>query len=183
MSTATGSRTRAFRAASDTSAAHLDRVDHQDDAAGALLAHPPGHRLQRRAVDARVGDEHVVDAVEREVQRLGGREGEHAAEDRPARPPTRGWSSARFTRVAQRSDFDATRTVEPTGLAEQVRGVGVERVQVDEREGRDPVAERRLVARQQVAHRTPSVRARWSFTKTPSGSSRDRTAAKRYHPG
>ena len=53
-----------------------------------------------------------------------------------ARIPRSPASSARSISARQRTDFEASRIGDPAGAAEQIGGVAVERVEIDDRERR-----------------------------------------------
>ena len=106
---AAGRRPRAAAAATKRSA--LDRVDHQHDPAGSAVGDPARDARQRAAVDARVGDEQVVDTpFVGEVQASAG-----VKASTPG--AARGIASTRRSTSTQRTDFDATRTGSPPACA------------------------------------------------------------------
>ena len=104
----------------------LAAVDHQRDRARAPAR---GQRAQRRAVDGRVGDDDVVEPVPGQPQRLGQREGRGSR----GSPAASARSIERAAADGLRGEPDAAC---PPRAAQQVGGVGVERVEVDDRERR-----------------------------------------------
>jgi len=94
----------------------LAAVDHQ--------RHPVGRRRQRRAVDGRVRDHHVL-AVQ--PQRLSQGEGEDAGQPGLERPVDQRPAAHRLRRQPHAL---------PARPAQQIGGVRVERVEVDRRERR-----------------------------------------------
>jgi hypothetical protein len=112
----------------------LEAVDHDGDAPAGVRA---GQLPQRRAVDRGIGDDEVVVAVAGQPQRLREREGEDAAQARAERAVDQGAAPDRLRRQPYRG---------AGGAAQQVGRVGVERVQIDDRERRIQVRRRPVEA-------------------------------------
>ena len=102
----------------------LAAVDHHGDPVtrGAVRQLP-----QRRAIHGRVRDHHVVGAGRGQPQRLRQREREDPLESRAQRAVGERPAADRFRRQPHRRS---------AGAAQQIGGVGVERVEVDDRERR-----------------------------------------------
>ena len=130
-----------------------------------------------------VGDQKVVDPGGGQVAGLGGGEREHALPAGHRQHPAQHLDAP--DRLRRHPDR------QPAGLRHQGSGVGLQGVQVDHGERGVPVADRGLQplvgslgghGAPRRAAGGPSTWARWSLVKTPTGSSRSRTAWNRSHP-
>ena len=106
----------------------LDAVDHHAHAALRAFGGELGERAQRAPVGGRVGDEQVLGAVVGEPQGLGQGEGERARE--PGAGEDAFLQGAAADGLAREADRLGG------GAADEVVGVGPQRVEVDERERR-----------------------------------------------